>query len=308
MDPTRKGTLLVLITALSSGIAIFLNKYALATFPNAVLFTFAKNAAVAVALGALLLGLSQHQKFRSLSRTDWLQLLGIGILGGGIAFAIYFSALANAQALTAGFLHKTLFIWAALLGGVALREKLEKPFLAAIALLFVGNYLIFQTAFTFGIAEALILVAVLLWSVENYLAKRLMNQNKAINGTQVGFARMFFGALFLLALLGATGQAGPLATLSLAHIEWIALTAGLLLVYVYTYYNGLQRIPLHKAAALLSLGQPVTAALTLAFAAKTPALPEAAGLLLIVIATALISHTLLSRSSASTSRTLVDLA
>ncbi|MDO8625089.1 MAG: DMT family transporter [Candidatus Diapherotrites archaeon] len=308
MNSPQKGTLLVLITALSSGIAIFLNKYALASFSDAVLFTLLKNAAVAVALGALLLGLSQHKTFRNLSRNDWLQLLGIGILGGGIAFAIYFGALQSAQALTAGLLHKTLFLWTAILGVFALREKLDKPFLAAITLLFVGNYLIFQTAFSFGLPEALILLAVLLWSIENFLAKRLMNANPRVNGTHVGFARMFFGAVFLLGLLAASGHAGELATLSLAHFEWIAITAGFLLVYVFTYYNGLQRIPLHHAAALLSLGQPVTAILVLAFAGKTPAPLEAMGLLLIVLATGIISYTLLMRASGARPTTLADLA
>ncbi len=290
LNKETTGTLLVLLTALSSGIAIFLNKYAIANFSNAFLFTFLKNAVVAVVLFGFCALLLKRASFSKISFSNWKQLALIGFIGGGAAFALYFFALQNAQALTAGLLHKTLFVWAGLLGLFILKEKMDSKFLIAAGLIIVGNFLLFNGALSFGLSEALILIAVLLWSIENLLAKRLMNSNPGLSGLQVGFGRMFFGALFLLGFLLLTGNFNEIGSLSLDHIQWLLITSAFLVVYVATFYKGLQFIPLHKATALLAFGQPVTAFLAFMFLGKTPLLTEATGLFFLVIGTGLIAY------------------
>ncbi|MBS3061700.1 MAG: DMT family transporter [Candidatus Diapherotrites archaeon] len=285
----RLGTLLVLITALSSGIAIFLNKYSIASFDNAFVFTFLKNALVAAVLLGFIFLFHKRKTLESMRLKEWGALILIGLIGGAAAFAIYFYALKTANGLAAGLLHKTLFVWAGALAVIALKEKIDKRFLVAAGLIVTGNLLLFSGNLSFGLSEGLILVAVLLWAVENMLAKRLLNQNQHLDGLTVGFGRMFFGALFLFGLLVFTGDVSGIGSLSFDHWQWIALTGLFLVVYVATYYVGLEHIPLHQAAALLAFGQPVTAVLTFFFVGKTPLLPEAVGLLLLVLGTLFIA-------------------
>lgn len=282
MENHQKGLLLVLLTAVSSGIAIFLNAFAVAKFDNAFVFTFLKNAVVALALASGLLFLSKRSEFSRLSLKHLLWLVGIGLVGGCAAFLLYFFALKNSNALTAGLLHKTLFVWASAIAFVFLKEKLDARFLVAAALILLGNVLLFWGSLSFGFFEVLILLAVLLWSIENAGAKRLLGESN-LSGLFVGFGRMFFGSVFLLLFLLVTDNFSPVLELSVGHWQWIAVTSAFLLVYVASFYSGLKWVPLHQATALLSLGQPVTALLSFVFLAKSVSVVEAAGLFLLLV-------------------------
>jgi drug/metabolite transporter (DMT)-like permease len=53
-------------------------------------------------------------------------------------------------------------------------------------------------------------------------------------------------------------------------------------LYVLTYYNGLKLIKVTTAAAILTLGAPITTILSWSFLGATVTINEAAGMLLIV--------------------------
>ena len=52
-----------------------------------------------------------------------------------------------------------------------------------------------------------------------------------------------FGSIFLLIYLLATGKLAFVATTTAAGWAWILLTSALLYGYVFTFYEGLQRVP-----------------------------------------------------------------
>ena len=272
------GIALILATAFASGFAIFVNYWAVKGF-NPFVFTTLKNVAVAVALLGLIGLLGEFKALKTLTKKQWLQLAGIGLVGGSIPFLLYFWALQQTSAVNAGFLHKTLFVWATLFAIVFLREKIGKRFVAGAALLLAGNYLLFSDFSGFGFPEAVILLATVLWAAENVWAKHVLRET---SGRVVAFGRMFFGSVFMLAFLAVTGQLGNVLELGGTQWQWVALTAGFLFVYVYTFYSGLKYVAASRATVLLLLAQPVTAALNAVFLGKAPSLEQGLGLFLIV--------------------------
>jgi drug/metabolite transporter (DMT)-like permease len=74
---------------------------------------------------------------------------------------------------------------------------------------------------------------------------------------------MFFGSLAILCFLGLTTGIPDAAALTGSQIQWLLLTAGLLLAYNLTFYSGLKRLKVGEAAAVLVFGSVVTTALSL---------------------------------------------
>ncbi len=168
----KKGIQFALITSFISGFSIFYSKLAVAKM-DPLFFTTLKNAVVAVFLSVLILTPKIMSELTKLNRSNWKRLIAIGLIGGGIPFALFFIGLTKTPAINANLIHKTLFIWVALLAIPLLKEKL-KPIqivgyvLVLAANLFVGGF----KRFTFGIGELMILGATVLWAVENLLAKK----------------------------------------------------------------------------------------------------------------------------------------
>ncbi len=273
----RKGLMLVMLAAVVSGVSIFANSFAVRGF-NPFMFTFLKNAVVAVLLFSLIVLLKDLNEIKALSKKQVGKLAAIGLVGGAIPFLLFFYALKLTTAINAGFLHKTLFIWATVFALVFLREKVSKHWIAGAAMLLAGNFLLFNIA-AFGFPEMLVLAATILWAAENVLSKHVLSE---LSGKTVAFGRMAFGSIFILTFLVATNQLGSAFTLSVPQMQWALIASGLLVAFVFTYYSGLKHLPVHKAASVLLLAQPITALLSFAFLGKEVAPTQVFGLLLIV--------------------------
>jgi len=284
MENTR-GIILVLFTAVVSGLSIFLNSFAVQGI-NPFVFTALKNSLVAIALFSLI-ALAAKREFRALlSARNLGKLALIGLVGGSIPFALFFYALDISGGATAGFIHKSLFIFASLFAIILLREKMDRKFLAGAALLFAGNFFLFPPVGIFSFPALLIFAATLLWALENVISKHALGELPA---SMVAFGRMFFGALFLLSFLALTGQAGFIFSLSIPQIGWVLLTSALLFLYVFTYYSGLKHLKVSTAASVLLLAQPITLALSSVFLGKAVSLSQGLGMLLVVFGVMLVA-------------------
>ena len=280
----NKGLLFVLVTALVSGTAIFVNKFAVADM-SPFIFAAMKNILVAVFLFSLILLFRDFGKLKSLGRKNWLKLAAIGLVGGSIPFLIFFYALNLTSALNAGFLHKTMFIFVAVMALFLLREKISKKFIAGALLLLGANFMLFSGVSGFGLPDLLILIAVLFWAGENILSKHTL---KELSGRQVAFGRMFFGSLFMLVFLIFSGQFSLIFELGTEQIGWVLLTSGFLFLYVLFWYSGIKHIEVSKAACVLLLGQPVTALLSFVFLGSGITLMQGAAFLLMLIGVVLV--------------------
>ena len=259
----KKGYLFVLLTALVSGVSIFVNKFGVKGI-NPYIFTWSKNILVVLFLFSLLILFKDAKTFKKLSNKQWTKLVAIGFFGGSIPFLLFFKGLSMSPSSTAALLHKSMFIFVSVLAIFFLKEKLNKGFIVAAILLFIGNlFLLKLTNLGFGVPELFILIAVLFWSTETIISKSAL---KELPSNVVAFGRMFFGVLFILIFLITTGNMGQILKLTVPQLGWILITSVFLVLYVTTWYAGLKYTPASVAASILVLGSAITTILSLAYA------------------------------------------
>ena len=257
----RTGLLLALATAGISGVAVYLNSSGVRAFGDATAYTTAKNLVAALVLLGIVAAapVTGAQLTRPTRPGQWLGLAVVGVLGGAVAFALFFEGLARASSAQAAFLHKTLVLWVAVLAVTVLRERLGPAHWAAIALLLVGQAgLSGGLLANWGSGETMILAATLLWAVEVVVAKRLLSD---LSSWTVAVARMTIGSAVLVGWLVLRGGAGALVGMSAVQWGWVLLTGLILAAYVATWFAALARAMAVDVTAVLVLGAWVTAAL-----------------------------------------------
>ncbi len=251
----KKGLILVFSTAVISGFSIFLNKYGVSVI-NPYIFSFIKNVVVVLMLSGLIFLIKDWKLFTGLTKKQWLQLVLIGLVGGSIPFLLFFKGLSLTSAAQGAFIHKTMFVYAAVLAVIFLKEKISKEFLIGALFLLFGSLISLKALpISFGRGDLLIFGATILWAVENLISKYAL---KELPAKIVGWGRMFFGSLFILVYLVLTSQIGLIANLGSEQIIWTLITSVLLFGYVFTWYSGLKYVPLSTAAAILIFGSLIT--------------------------------------------------
>jgi drug/metabolite transporter (DMT)-like permease len=253
------------MTALISGISIFVNAQATQEVGPPAVFTTLKNGVAAL----LLIGIATAARAPAPPARSLPGLLAIGVIGGSVPFVLFFTGLAEATAPGAAVIHKTLFVWVAVLAVVFLRERLGALQIGALAVLLVSTFLIQPpSGVSWGGGEMLIAVATGFWAVEVIIAKRVLAD---VTSPVAAASRMSIGLALLVAYLAFTGQLLAVFTLGAGQWAWVLGTGVLLTGYVATWYAALQRAPASAVAAVLTLGLPITAALQLLANGQVPA-------------------------------------
>ena len=285
MDRRQLGIWLALGAALISGVSVWVNAMAVKAVGDAILYTTAKNLIAAALLGAIAATLTARASGEGLTRPSGTrQVVGlgfVGLVGGAVAFVLFFQGLALTSGSTAGFIQKTLVIWVAILAVSLLRERFGPAHVAAIALLVVGQLVASGGAAmpTFTTGEALIFAATLLWAVEVIVAKFLL---AGLSPLTVAVARMGVGSVALVAFSAVTGHLAAAASLGSSQWAWVALTGVILTAYVGVWLSALARAQATDVTAMLVVGAVITAILS-SGAQLAGLVPSAAGLALIVV-------------------------
>lgn len=254
---------LALGTALISGTNNFLTKVAVTVVQDPVVFTFLKNAVVALFLIGIITMAARWREVINLTKRDSIKLFAIGIIGGSLPFILFFTGLSTVPAINAAFIHKTLFIWVALMAVPYLKERVGKLQFAALALLLAGNLVLFGLPqFAGSRGELMILAATLLWAIENIIAKKAL---KNLSSLLVAGARMTLGSVIIFMVIAVQGKTALLTGLSATQWGWTLLTSALLSGYVLTWYTALKYAPATLVASLLVPATLITNALTAVF-------------------------------------------
>ncbi|MFN6992443.1 MAG: DMT family transporter [Fervidobacterium sp.] len=268
MKKETLGTILALCTAIISGIAIPANKLFIVKL-DPLLFTAIRS--IIIGLIFLLISLVKSNfKIKNFKKSSWLNLLAIAIVGGALAFYLYFSGVKLTTAGRAAFLHKTLPLYVAVLAFIFLKEKIDRKLAIAIALMFVGTIVLY-----FGqikpaelwqnpsLGDMLVIIATFLWGVENIIARKVLREGES--NFVVSFARMFFGGLILFGVLLLLGKSNLLLSLTIEQIRNIGISTLILFGYVFTWYWAIKLINVSKAATFLLISPVISFVLGVVF-------------------------------------------
>ncbi len=282
----KSATLLALLAAVISGTNNFLTKVAVTAVGDPIVFTTLKNALVALGLLGVLMAWRKWPEIVALSRKQWIKLFAIGVIGGAIPFALFFTGLAMTNAINAGLIHKTLFIWVMIFAIPILKERVTRLQWLGIGAIFAANLFVGGfTGFKYNAGELMILAATILWAIENIIAKTAL---KDISSMTVASARMIIGAIVLAGLVLWQGKSGMVMNLGGLQWGWTLLTSLLLGGYVLTWYTALKYAPATYVATLLVPATLVTNILSAVFVTRTIALPQLASSALLLLGTMLV--------------------
>jgi len=286
---TQRGVLLALATAAISGLSVYVNAFGVRLVPDAAVYTTAKNGVAAVILVAIAVALGAARETRVIDARHRVGLLVIAVVGGSLPFLLFFAGLAIATAPTAAFIHKTLFIWVALMAVPLLGERVGAIQVGALGVLLAGQVLVAPpTGLGWGAGETMIAAATLLWSVEVVLAKRLL---AGVSAPLLGAARMGLGLVVLVGYLALSGRLGGLGTMSGEALLWVLVTGGLLAGYVSTWFQALRLAPATTVTSILVVGAVGTGVLSGISSGTAPDPRVVAGYVLIIAAVALVAAT-----------------
>jgi len=311
------GVVVAGVTALVSGVSVFVNSYGVHSFASPALYTTAKNVVAALFLAlAMTVGQSTRRRNRSPLTSNfvtpdpsgsrnhgaayWLGLAYVGVIGGGLAFVLFFDGLAVSTPASAAFWRDTMVLWVAALAVPILREKVRWWNVVAIALLVVGEIIVAggvgHLAFTRG--EVDVLASTVLWAVEVVVAKRLL---RAMAPATLALVRMGVGALALASYLGVTGAFSNLLALDTHQMLWALLTGLLLSGYVATWMTALARARALDVTSVLVASALVTWLLQLVAGTVTP-VTSSIGLVLIAVGAGLVIWAGVTKPSRVTTR------
>lgn len=260
----KKGIWFALITAMISGFSIFYNKLVLIKGIDPLIFNIIKNGGVAIFFSIVFLLIPKHRRqfIRSWS-LQWKRLFLIGVVGGSLPFFLFFEGLKETSAINAGLIHKTLFIWVALMAIPILKERLSFWQIAGYFLIVYGNFFIGGfSSFKASKGEFMILAATLLWSVETIIANKILKNTAAL---LAAWGRMFFGVLVLIVFALFQGKLALLFQIKVEQLLPILTSVLFLTGYVFSWYQALKLAPVTVVAAVLVLSTPITNFLTAIF-------------------------------------------
>jgi drug/metabolite transporter (DMT)-like permease len=283
------------VTAAVSGVSVFVNSYGVHSVRSPAVYTTGKNffAATFLLVFALITRTAYFRKgetegggaLSSSVPRGWrlVALAYVAIVGGGVAFVMFFDGLARTSPVPAAFLHDTLVVWVALIAWPVLGNRLSSWNVIAIGLLVVG-----LVASGGGIGSlvvnsgnALVLGATVLWAAETVVIKELLS---GLSPNALGVVRMGGGLTVLVTYLGITGQLGPLFSLDADALRWTVITGLLLGAYVASWMFALSRARAIDVTSILVASAVVTAILQAVVQHKDLA-QEAWGLALIGVGT-----------------------
>lgn len=282
----RQGIMLAFGAAIVSGISIYVNKFGVAQIRDPFIYTTVKNSVVVVGLLAAVRLLASWKELRGLTPSRWLAWIGLGVIGGGVPFLLFFQGLTTASAASAALVQKSLFLWVALLALPLLKERLSAWQVLGLAVLAVGQFLLQPLTHWggWGTGETLILIATLLWAVETILAKKVLGWMSA---QTAALGRMGIGALVMWVFLSFTGRAGMAFALNGTQWLWIVVTAVFLIGYVWTWYSALKWAPATLVTSVLTIGAIITILLSASFDRQTATAPQIVAMALLVLGAAL---------------------
>jgi len=291
----QKGLFYAFVTAVISGVAIAYSKIAVLKI-DPLLLTTSRNLYVGVLFFILLLGQKKLSEIQTLRRSDVLSLFFVAVIGGTLPFYLFFSGLQWVSAPAANILHKSLFLWVALLSALVLKETIRPVHLVIYGVMIIGIFFFSPLSIGLGKGEIRIVLATILWSLEYIIAKKILRR---VSPNIIGLFRMGIGALLLLGVLISTRGIGVFLTYDSAQLSVVGIGGTLLFFYVFTWYRALKYAPAHLVSLVLSFSIVVGALVTTTVLRVQLSAADIVSLLLVGLGTLLVVNPRILRFGAA---------
>lgn len=263
----KRGILFALLASGISGVSILYNKLYTSGITDATTLNILKNGMAAFLITAFLVNRGKIRYLRRMNAVQWKKLVLVGLIGGSIPFVLFFSGLAMIPAANAAFLHKTLFLWVAVLAVPILGERLTPVQVGGYVLVMLGSMLLGFDGLTWSTGELLVLSATLFWAIEQIAAKTALRD---IDSTVLSWGRMAIGTLVLVLVSIRNNALGTVLSITPFQLMAIAGSSLFLCGYVLSWYKALKLAPATLVSSVLVLSVPVTTALAAIHTAQTP--------------------------------------
>ncbi len=265
MNKEVKGVLLALAAALVSGFSIPLNKIFVVN-----LDTFVFTSIRLLVIGTVFFALTRFKKIRIRKKENVKYLVILAIVGGAMAFLLFFTGLKLTTAGRGAFLQKTLPLYVVVLAFMFLKEKVSRRQLSSLVLMFLGTVAIYFSDIvpsaswlnpSFG--DLLVIFATVLWASENVIAKKVMNNGE--DNLIVSSIRMLLGGAILFASIIILGNFNAILNLGAGQVMNIGISTMLLFGYTLFWYWSLKFIDVSKAACFLLVSPVISLLIGLFF-------------------------------------------
>lgn len=282
----RVGYTFAIMAALASGLAVWVNSIGVRTFTSPVLYTTLKNAFVGVVLILPLLFSSRvRSEYHTLTRREWVWLVGLAVTGGSFAFVFEFTGLRETTASTGALIGHFQYILVGVIAVVFLRERLKPAMWAGFAVLFIG--LLFASglgALQWNQGAVLIAIATIMYAVSWVVARRLLKRHSTL---MVYTALMTMGVVMLAGYAGATGQYAELGSLGATQWHFILLVGVILLVNNGVTLTAMRHAPVAAVTAIGTSAPIITTLLQVGTTGKLVLSPlDGVGLLILLLGAA----------------------
>lgn len=261
-----RGLAWAITAAAISGVAVFVNSLVVKGI-DPLVHTTIKNAMVGLMVVGVIMLSKDKQAIRQLNKYQWRNLLLIALIGGSVAFALFFTGLKQIGATEGQILNKTMVIWVALMAVPLLGEKLSKKVILGILLIYASSLVggSWKSA-SLLTGHLMVLASTWLWAAESILVKKTVREVPV--NIAVG-ARMGIGSLILIIMLYLTDKVPLVAKLSPTQWGLLLIVAAIMFGYVMSWYQALSDLPATLVASILTGAVIVTNTLNSLLLTKT---------------------------------------
>ena len=236
----RKVLTVVLISILSAGISGVVARVAYSSGKINPL-SYSMNVLLLTLVFFAFFTLLRKDAISNFSKSTWIHLGILGILGTTIGMGLYYIGLNYTTAINTSFIMRLQVPATALFAFLFLGDKLTKKQILATISMFIGAYLIM---FGFSImnpnfGDLIILASAVIFGLTNVYYKKTLA--KKVPVFTVLFYRSVFGVSILVLLIGVVlGEQTLQALFTIPHL--VILQALVYAVYMYGLYYGIKEI------------------------------------------------------------------
>ena len=290
MDKENLGTLFILIGLFVYGIhPVVIEFGGIIVAP----LVFASIAALGAGLVAFIFRRKTTPKInQGISASDNRRLVMAGVLGTFLAFTCLFIGVQLSSSNNAAIILRSELVFALTFGYFFLNETISKRQLVWMTLMVCGVLLVVVTnqLTVLGVGDILLLITPMAWAAGHTFAKPALQ--RVSSWTAVAYRNLVGGALLLLLAVSGILLGGPiLYTFNFGLVVMIIIIEAIVILLAHSlWYEGISRINLGKATALIAPAPLVTFVLYAIVFQIPPTTWQLVGAAIVIGATILLSR------------------